>query len=159
MKKTEKLIAAALTIALGVMLIVLKGDMISISMTVVGIALLVLGVMDLVNKLIPPAVIKLVAGVVIIVCGWVIVGAVLYILAAMLLIAGILLLYEKIKNRTRCENLFYTVCEYAVPALCILIGTLFLFNQGNGVAWIFIVSGLLTIAEGGLLLVDAFSGD
>ena len=103
--------------------------------------------------------IKLVAGVVIILCGWAIVGAVLYILATMLLIAGILLLYEKIKNRTHCKNLFYTVCEYAVPALCILIGTLFLFNQGGEAVWIFIVSGLLTILGGGLLLVDAFSGD
>lgn len=159
MKKTEKMISAALTIALGILLIVLQGKIISILMTVLGVGLIAFGLLDLFNRLIPPAVIKLVAGGVIILCGWVIVEAVLYVVAAILLVAGILFLYEKIKSKPRCHSLFYTLCEYAAPVLCIVIGALLLFNQGNTVNWVFIVSGIFTVIEGGLLLVNAFSGD
>ena len=100
MKKTEKIISALLTIALGVLLILLKGDVISILMTVLGLGLIAFGVVDFCNVLIPPAVIKTVVGAIVILCGWVIVEAVLYVLAAILLIAGILLLYDKIRNKT-----------------------------------------------------------
>ena len=159
MKKSERLITALITIALGVLLIVLRGDLISILMTVVGLGLIALGVMDLIDNRIPPAVVKLVGGVVVIVCGWVIVEAVLYLVAGALLIAGILLLYEKIKSRSRCDTLFYTRCEYAVPVVFLVIGTLLMFNQGNTVNWVFIFGGIFTIIEGGLLLVGALSDD
>ena len=62
MKKSERLITALITIALGVLLIVLRGDLISILMTVVGLGLIALGVMDLIDNRIPPAVVKLVGG-------------------------------------------------------------------------------------------------
>ncbi len=157
MKKTEKIISAALTMALGVLLIVLQGRLVSILMTVLGLGLIAFGIMDLINRLFPPAVIKLVIGAVIIFCGWVIVSAVLYLVAAALLIVGILLLYEKIKLRVRGVTLFHTLCEYAVPVLFLVIGGLLLFNQGNTVNWVFIVSGVFTVVEGGILLVNAFS--
>ena len=95
----------------------------------------------------------------VIVCGWVIVEAVLYLVAGALLIAGILLLYEKIESRSRCDTLFYTLCEYAVPVVFLVIGTLLMFNQGNTVNWVFIFGGIFTIIEGGLLLVGALSDD
>ena len=91
MKKTEKIISALLTIALGVLLITLRGKFISILMTVLGLGLIAFAVLDLCNRLVPPAVIKAVVGIVIILCGWTIIEAVLYILAAILLVAGILL--------------------------------------------------------------------
>ncbi|MBQ8322348.1 MAG: DUF308 domain-containing protein [Clostridia bacterium] len=159
MKKSEKIISALLTVALGVLLIALRGRFISILMTVLGLGLIAFGILDLINKLIPPSVVKIVAGVVVIVCGWAIVGAVLYVVAGVLLIAGILLLYEKIKCRAHCNTWYRTLCEYAVPALFIVIGILLLFNQGNTVDWVFILSGCFTIAEGGLLLVNALSDD
>ena len=156
MKKTEKIISALLTIALGVLLILLKGDVISILMTVLGLGLIAFGVVDFCNVVIPPAVIKTVVGAIVILCGWVIVEAVLYVLAAILLIAGILLLYDKIRNKTICPVLWQTVCEYAVPVVFVLIGVFLLFNQGNTVSWVFIASGVFTIFEGGLLLVNSF---
>ena len=159
MKKTEKIVSALLTIALGVLLITLRGKFISILMTVVGLGLIAFAVLDLFNRFIPPAVIKAVAGVVIILCGWTIIEAVLYILSAILLVAGILLLYEKIKNHSRCDALWQTVCQYAVPALLIVIGLLFLFNQGNTVEWVFIISGVLTVIDGGIILANAIVED
>ena len=155
MKKSEKIISALVTMALGVLLIILKANIISILITVLGLGLIVLGCLDLFHKLIPPGVIKIVVGVVIILCGWVIVSAVLYVLAAILLIVGILTLYEQIKKKP-CGELWKMICSYAVPVVFIIIGLLLMFNQGNTVDWVFILSGILTVAEGGLFLVNIF---
>ncbi len=159
MKRTEKIVSGLLTIALGVLLIVLKGSVVSIFMTVLGVGLIAFGLVDLWNRLIPPAVVKMVVGAIIILCGWVIVEAVLYVLAAALLIFGILLLYEKIKCKTVCPTLWQTICEYGVSVMFILIGIFLLFNQGNTVDWVFICSGAFTVIEGGLLLVNGFYQD
>ncbi|MBE7067776.1 MAG: hypothetical protein E7381_00595 [Clostridiales bacterium] len=159
MKKTEKIISALFTITLGVLLITLRGRFISILMTVLGLGLIAFAVIDLFNRLIPPAVVKAVVGIVIILCGWTIIKAVLYVLGAILLVVGILLLYEKIKTRVRCATLWQTICQYAVPVLCFIIGLLFLFNQGNTIEWVFILSGILTIIEGGLVLATAVTED
>ena len=50
MKKTERLIAAITTIALGILLIVLKGTTVQINTSIFGVLLLVLGVLDLIAK-------------------------------------------------------------------------------------------------------------
>lgn len=157
MRKSEKIISACLTIALGVLLLILKDDFISILMTIVGVSLIVLGIMDIVARAIPLAVIKLVCGVFIIVCGWFIVSAVLYILAAILLILGILMVYYNIKRKVRGCTAFHTVCQYAVPAFFIAIGTLLLFHKGEGVEVVLIISGILTILDGGVLLFNAIA--
>ncbi len=159
MKKSEKIVLALATVCMGVLLIALRGRFVSILMTVLGLGLIAFAVLDFVNKIVVTAVIKLVAGMVIIVCGWTIVGAVLYIVAGLLLIAGILLLYENFRKQICHDSLYRTITQYAVPSLFIVIGILFLFNQGNTVSWIFIVGGCVTIVEGGLLLVNALSED
>ncbi len=155
MTKTQKILSAVLIMAMGVMLIILRAEIISIAMTVLGIGCIAFGILDMIEKRIPPAVVKTVVGVIIIICGWAIVSAVLYILAGVLLVAGILLVYEKCKTRVRCATWYHTLVEYAVPLLCIVIGVLLLFNQGNTVGWVFVVSGSFTVIEGGFLLIDA----
>ena len=159
MKKSEKVIAALLMMVLGVLLIVMKDNFIGILMTIAGIFLIVLGVIDIIEQMVPPAVVKIVSGLFVIICGWTVVEAVLYIVAAALLIVGILLLYDKIKHRVCGNTLLYTVCEYAVPIVCILIGGLFLFHRGVAVNFIFVSCGILTILEGGLVLFNTFSED
>lgn len=159
MKTSEKIISAIVTMALGVLLLVVKGDVISILMTVVGISLIVLGILDIFYRLVPPAVVKIVVGAVIILFGWVIEQAVLYILGAILLIVGILILYNKIKRKVYCRCILHTIFEYAAPALFILIGMMFLFQQEKTLNLIFVISGILTIMEGGVLLANALMED
>ena len=159
MKKTEKIIAALATIALGILVIVLRGDLIKIFTSVFAVALIVLGLIDLANKKVPPAIVKLVAGVVVLICGLAVVEIVLYIIAALLIIAGILSLYEKLKCCKRCKNWLDAILEYAMPAVFLIICILLLFNQGNTVNWIFVVSGILTALEGAVLLVNALMSD
>ena len=159
MKRTEKIAIALLIITLGLVLTILKEDVISILMTALGLGLIVLGCMDLYHKCIPPAVVKIVVGAIIILFGWLLVSAVLYILAAGLIIFGILMLYELLKKRAKDDNLLQTIGKYAIPSLCLLIGILLLFNQGGTVAWVFVLSGIATILEGGVLLLEAFFED
>ena len=140
----------------GILLMVMKDNFIGVLMTIAGLALMVLGIVDIFQRLIPPAVVKMVSGVLLIVCGWALVEAVLYVLSAMLLIAGILLLYDKIRKRVVCETIWWTVLEYTLPCICIVIGGLLLFHQVLTVQIIFIIVGLLTLLEGALLLVETF---
>ena len=156
MAKLEKVIYAGLTIALGVLLIVLKGSVISIAMTVAGVCLLAFGVLDIYHKQTTPGIVKLVIGLLIIVCGWTILSAVLYIVGAGLIITGIIFIYERAKEKYTCKTVWQTICHYSEPAFAVLIGILLLFNQGNTVNWVFVLSGIFTIVEGGLMLVNAF---
>ena len=152
MNKSEKVISAIFTIALGVLLIVMKGEMISVFMTVFGVALIVLGVIELLQKNLSPAVVKIVFGGVIIFFGWTIVTAVVYILAAILLIVGILAMYDCVRYKLKCLSKTEILLELAIPTLCILIGLSLFFNEWE---WIFVFVGVLTITEGGLILAAA----
>ena len=159
MKRTEKMIASLLLIALGVVLAVLQGDLISILMSALGIGLLVLACMDLYQRNTLSAVIKAVVGVMVIFFGWVLVSAVLYLIAAALIVLAIVWIYERLKCNACKENLWRVVMQYVQPLLLFCIGVLLLFNQGETVAWVFIISGVLTVIEGGLLLANALISD
>lgn len=156
MKKSEKITAAILTMVVGVLLIAMQDNFIGLLMSIAGVCLIVLGVVDIFHHFIPPAVVKIVSGILIIVCGWVLVEAVLYVIAAMLLIAGVLLLYDKIRKRVVCDSLFKTILEYALPSVFILIGIFLLFHQAVALEIIFVVTGILTLIEGAILLIEAF---
>lgn len=157
MKKSEKIIAAVLTMVVGVLLILMKDNFIGVLMSVIGLGLVVFGIVDILENTIPPAVIKIVGGVLTVVCGWWLVEAVLYVLSAVLLICGILLLYDKIKRKIWCDSWISAVCEYAASVVCIAIGLLLLFHQRLAVNFIFISSGLLTLLVGGIMLFDVCS--
>ena len=157
MKKSEKIITSCLTILLGILLIVLKEDLLGILMTLVGVGLIILGIMDLLSRAIPTALVKMVGGVVIIVCGWALFSAVLYILAAVLLILGLLLIYYKFKHKIVGRTPFYTFCEYIVPVFYLIIGGLLLFNQAGSVNVILVICGVLTIIQGGLFLFNSLT--
>ena len=159
MKISEKWIAAILTILIGVLFIVMKSGVIGVAMTVLGAVLIVLGLLDLLQKEIPPAVVKIVIGALIILFGWTITNAVLYIVAALALIYGVLLLYQLVKCRKKGSCLLDTLLGYAVPVLFIVIGLLLFFNQGGTLNWVFIVAGIFTVIEGGLMLIDAINKD
>ena len=154
MKKSERIAVALFIICLGILAIVLRGKLIEIFTSVAGLALIVLGVVDLIYKRIPPAVVKIVSGALILICGLTLVGIVLYLIAGLLLVAGILVAYEKYKARKCRQDIKEMLFEYATPILLITIGLLLLFNRGATVQWIFVVCGILTVMEGGVLLAE-----
>ena len=151
MKKTEKLIASIVAIALGILLIILKGTTVQVITSIFAVLLLVLGIMDFVAGEGQIATLKCVAGIFILAFSWLILSTVLYVIAGMLLVASVWWVYELWK--TSCVRSFgyHFLLMYARPIFLALIGVFLLFHQGEKREWVFIVSGILTILEGALL--------
>ena len=80
--------------------------------------------------------------------------AVVYITAALVLIVGILALYDCLRYKLKCAQGLELIRALAMPAVCILIGVILFFNKWE---WIFVLAGILTVLEGGLILADALS--
>lgn len=153
-KKNNQLISAIITIAIGLLFIVCKNDIIGITMTVFGVALIVSAVFDFVHKQIVPGVVKSVVGVVVIIFGWTLMSAALYIMAALLLIYGLLLLYAAIQNRGLISDKVDKVLSFVQPSVYIFVGICLLFNQGGTIDWVFILSGIFLVIEGIVALVQ-----
>lgn len=153
MRKNGSVVAALLSAVLGVMLIVMKGEVISIVLTVIGCALIIAAITDFFRGFTTAGVIKAVIGVSVLVFGWLFINLALYILAAVIIIAGLM----QIVRIHRIGQVFLTDAErilaYIKPVLTVLAGAVLLFNQGGVIDWIFIFTGILLIAEGILELL------
>ena len=151
MRKTEKLIASIVAIALGILLIILKGTTVQVITSIFAVLLLVLGIMDFLSGDGQVATLKCVAGIFILAFSWLILSTVLYVIAGMLLVASVWWIYELWK--TSCVRSFgyHFLLMYARPFFLALIGVLLLFHQGEKREWVFMLAGILTIIEGALL--------
>ena len=156
MERKENIVSSVIFIVLGLMLIIMKGDVISLAITLLGLAVLISAVVDFIDKLTNMGIVKAVVGVCILVFGWVFVNLALYLLAAAIIIMGLLRITNTHKlipvNLTLKEKIFV----YAKPVAMVLAGVSLLFNQGGTIAWIFVLSGILLMLEGVLELADTF---
>ena len=59
MNKNEGIVSSIIYIALGLMLIIMKGSVISLAITILGVAVLLSAIMDLVNKLTNMGIVKI----------------------------------------------------------------------------------------------------
>ena len=114
MKTSQKVVAAALTIALGVLLIVLKSGLVNLVLVGLGVMLIVLGILNIVDKLVPLGVTKIVIGALVALFGGLFWKVMLYIVAALLLIYGILQLYGRIKLKVKCSRTIDTIIAYFI---------------------------------------------
>lgn len=153
MDKKENILSAAISILLGVLLIIMKGKVITIALTVLGIGILISAVVDFLYKMTNSAIVKAVIGVCVLLFGWLFVNLALYILAAAIIIMGLL----QLSNIKKFSPVNLTFSEkailYAKPLITVLAGAFLLFNQSGAIAWIFIVTGILLIGEGILELI------
>lgn len=149
MKRSDKFLTALFTIVLGVLFIVLKGDVVSIGMTIMGVALIISSIIDLIKKQGSQSIVKLVIGIVVIVFGWTLVSAALYIMAAVLLITSVMQI-SAISKMTKGFNL-----SYLQPIMNLLVAICLLFNQGGTISWVFVVSGVCLIIEGVIAFFDS----
>ncbi len=160
MEKTNKYISAVVMMAIGLLLIILKGGIINILLTALGVALIVMGILDAVQrKDVVRCVIKCVIGAVIILGGWLFVAVMLYILGALLVIVGVLWIIKLVQRHTKGVNLIGTITAYLVPALYILIGVCLFFNQSAFVDVVFIIVGVIVLVDGIIQLVNAIKED
>ena len=155
MRRKEDIISAVFSMLIGVMLIVMKGQVVSIAVTVFGIIVLISAVIDLINKLINSAIIKAVIGACILIFGWAFMSVAMYLLAAAIIIMGLLRIVNLHKILPEEMTFRQKVFAYVRPLITVLAGICLLFNQGGTVDWIFIVTGILLVGEGVLDVADA----
>lgn len=156
MSKRDNIISSIFSIVLGFLLITLKSNVITIAITVIGVAVLLSALFDFVNKFTNIGIVKAVIGLCILVFGWMFINLALYILAASIIVMGLL----QIANIHRFAPINLTMKEsimlYIKPIVTVLAGACLFFNQGGTISWIFVVTGILLIAEGVLELVDSY---
>lgn len=157
MKTSNKLLSAVLTIALGILFIILKANVVSIAMTLLGAALIVSGIIDLVHKQLAPGIVKAIIGVAVIVFGWTLMSIAIYIMAALLLAFGVVQLVQAIKEKQ--NNTMKKVLSFIEPVLMVVVACCLLFNQGGTIAWAFIVAGVVLIVEGIIALIGCLKTD
>lgn len=149
-------VASALgSILLGILLIVMKGKIITAAITLLAVFVIVGAIMDFVAGLVNYGIVKSVAGICILVFGWVFASLAFYILAAGIIIMGLLQI-SSIKN-TMPVNLTAgeRFQEYFRPELMVAAGACLLFNQSGTIAWVFIVTGVLLVVNGVMALFGA----
>ena len=150
MKTLNKLITAALTLALGILFVVKQGGILEIIMTVFGVFAIVLGVIDIVQKNTVSGIVKIVLGAVAIVFGWVFTKVATIVVGVLLAVYGLLLLIDAIRAKSR---ILPKILAIVVAGLYILCGIGLAFGQLLNV--IFLIMGILLIVDGVIALVGA----
>ena len=151
MRRKDNAVMAIGMIVLGLLLIVLKGGVVDIAMTVFAVSMIVTAILDFVNKRTNDGIIKAVLGVCILVFGWMFVNLALYILGAVLIVMGLMLLVN-LRRGSMFED-SNRALNYIRPIVMVVAGACLLFNQGGTSDWIFIVGGIMLLIEGLLELV------
>lgn len=142
MKNFAKLTSPLISLLIGILLIVFKGDIISIALTVLGALFIVLGIIDLTNNQNQVGIVRIVVGVVIIAFGWFLVSVALYVIAVLLVIAGAGAVFNLTSKKAKFS------IAYLQPILFILAGLCLFFSQGTTVSWVFIVVGAILAVQG-----------
>lgn len=152
--KNNKLFTGVVLGIIGLLLIILKGQIISIATTFIGVIFIINGVMAIVNKDLTRGIIIIVMGAVIILFGWLFLTIALYIVGALLITYGIIDLVNKFKVQISFEDNFKKILYYLIPVLYIVAGAVLLFNQGEAISFVFVFSGVVLLVNGLLIIVD-----
>lgn len=149
-------VAAALgSILLGILLIIMKGKIITAAITILAVFVIIGAVMDFMAGLSNFGIVKLVVGVCILVFGWIFASLAFYILAAGIILMGLLQISSIKKTMPVNLTAGERFQEYLKPGLMVVAGACLLFNQSGTIAWAFVATGVLLIINGIMTLVGA----
>lgn len=148
MNQKENIISALGSILLGILLIVMKGKVITAAITILAIFVILGAVADFMAGLANIGIMKAVAGVCILVFGWLFAALAFYILAAGIIVMGLLQITSIKKTMPVNLTAGERFQEYFKPGLMVVAGACLLFNQSGTIAWAFIVTGILLIVNG-----------
>lgn len=156
MKKSKKeaLVTALSLIAVGVLFIVFKSEIINLALSVIGGFLVVWGIINVLNKLFYNGIVKIVFGALVLVAGWLFIQIALYLLGAFLLISGASELYRIFKNKIKKVTISF-IARIIQPVIYVMVAICLFFNQGGALSWVFIVSGIFLVLDGLVALVGA----
>ena len=149
MKTINKLISAALTLALGILFVVKQGGILDIIMTIFGVFAIVLGVIDIVRRNAISGLVKIILGAVAIVFGWVFTEVAAIVIGVLLALYGVMLLIDVFRSKSGFLNKVFGI---VIAALYIVCGIGLAFGQLTNI--IFIIMGVFLIVDGVIALVS-----
>ena len=120
-----------------------------------GVVFIVNGIMSVVKNDLTKGIITIVIGAIIILFGWLFVTIALYILGALLIAYGVLDLINKSKVKIVFDDTLKKVLYYVIPVLYIVAGACLLFNQGETVSFVFILTGVILLVNGILTILES----
>jgi len=154
MRIGNKFITAVLAIIVGIMFIVMKGEVMSLAITALGIAAIVMGILDITKSENKDGIFKIVIGAMVIAFGWLFTSVMLYIIAALMIIYCIGNLLTSLKTDGYPMSTVQAIRTYAKPIVGLVAGVCLLLNQGGTVSWAFVIAGIIFVAEGIMMLSE-----
>ena len=158
MKTSSYLISAAVKLALGILFVILKAEVVGICITLLGVALIVMAVLDLVHGATAPGVVKILLAVSVLLIGWLLLKVALVVLGVVLLVYSVLdivkILVETVKNKN--IGVLALVLGLIEPALSLVASVFLITSNGAAIEWAVIIAGIVLIINGALGIVRAF---
>lgn len=155
MKLTNKSITAIAAIIVGLLFVIMKGEVISLAMTALGVAIIVMGILDIVKNKNNGGIAKIVIGALVVVFGWLFVNIALYVIAVLMIVYCLGNLLSSLKTDGYPMSTVQMIRTYAKPIIGLVAGVCLLFNQGGTVAWVFVLTGIIFVIEGILMLSES----
>lgn len=155
MKVNNKFIIGLLAVTVGAMFIVLKGEVISIALTLLGIAAIAMGIMDITRDNKNSGIMKIVLGAAIILFGWLFVEITLTVISVLMILFCAMDLIGALKTGGYPMDAVQSIRTYAKPMIGLVAGVCLLLNQGRAVSWAFVIVGIIFVAEGILMLMES----
>ena len=143
------------SILLGILLIIMKGKIITAAITILAVFVIIGAIADFMAGLTNIGIMKAVAGVCILVFGWIFASLAFYILAAGIIVMGLLQISAIKKTMPVNLTAGERFQEYFKPGLMVVAGACLLFNQSGTIAWAFIATGVLLVINGLMTLIGA----
>ena len=159
MTRSSQFLSALMTLILGVLFVILKGEVVGIAIKVFAIVLIITAVLELIRLKIASGIVKAILGIVLLAFGWAITEIALLVIGIVLIVFGVLELVKRIvalfkKNRTK---LLAKILGFISPVFSIVAGYFLITSSGEAVGWAIVVGGVLLIINGVLALVEALA--
>lgn len=154
----NKMITAITAIVVGVLFIVLKGEVVSFALTILGVAAIVMGILDMTRGAEPGGAAIIIIGIAIVAFGWLFVSVTLYVIAALMIVYCLGNLVLSLKTDGFSLSAIQAIRAYAKPIIGLVAGICLFFNQGGTVDWVFVLTGVIFVLEGVMMLSECRRG-
>lgn len=144
-----------MTLALGILFIILKGEVVSIGITVLGVALIVTSIIDLCRKSFVGGAIKAILGIAVLVIGWTLIDIAILVLGIVLLVYGIFELVKRLTASKKGQKAWAIIIGLIEPIVCIVASVLLIKNGTAVVGLTIVIAGILFVVDGVLALIAA----
>ena len=155
--KTSYLVSAAVTLALGILFVMLKAEVVGICISLLGLALLVIGIIDLVHSDIAGGIVKIVLAAAVTLIGWLLLEVALIVLGIVLLVNSVLdivkIIVMSVQNKG--INILAVVLGLIEPVLALVASVFLITSRGTAIEWTVIIAGIVLIINGAIALLRA----